>query len=147
MKKRSIRALAAAVSIAALIGLAACGGEKEDSTSASSSAASTLVTPEPTLPPAELAGSYEALRIEGEQGMTEEDLLLMRDMGMDITCELAADGTGTMDILGEPVEVTYDTKAMTMSLNGAETPFTYADGILTVPQATGDMVFQKKTGE
>lgn len=95
---------------------------------------------------ADLSGSYEIETIEAaEEGSTDtlsaDDIELMKFKELSLTLELAPDGTGVIDYFGDPMELTYNTETMTVTIDGEDCPFRYEDGKVTIEQNGSEMIF------
>ena len=93
----------------------------------------------------DVSGEYYLLRIDAETDpVTEEDMEQLRSYGYEFTLTLNADGTGTMNALGEEMEVTYDLEKKTAVIGGMNEEFAYENGQILITDAGGTMVFEKK---
>lgn len=143
MKKKHSKWLVAMVlAVFAAVALTGCGSGQDAADSGSSAAESEA----PALQPADVAGNYLVVSMEGEETLSTEDLELMKEMGLTVGLELRSDGTGEMDLFGQPLELSFDTVGMTIEMEGQEVPFTYENGTITLKQSTGDMVFERASG-
>ncbi|MBR3356753.1 MAG: hypothetical protein IKG46_02895 [Solobacterium sp.] len=92
-----------------------------------------------------LTGEYEITKLSaGDRDMSEE-LELIKSMGMNITLVLNKDGTGTLEIAGQTIPLTYDADKMIMHLEpGGDEPFTYKKGVISFSENDNTMEFERK---
>lgn len=105
-----------------------------------------------TLPPkaqngTEETGYWTLLRVDSSDPnmvMSEEDLAMFKDFGMEFFMDLSADGTGAL-VIDEPVHVSW--KGGKISLEtGEELAYTLADGLLHLDIEGSDYVFTRGEG-
>ena len=85
------------------------------------------------------SGKYTLVSMESD-GMTIEGDTL-KSLGMEVTIEFNADGTGTIDFMGESEDFTW--KDGKMISDGEELPFTFSGDTVTIEQDGAKMVFEK----
>ncbi len=93
----------------------------------------------------DMAGHYkvESVDSEGGSGITAEELENMENLQMTMSLDLYEDNTGTLDLFGQIVELTYDPKKLTVTIEEQEVPFTYEEGKITIEQDGTKMVFAR----
>lgn len=125
-------ALVFALALALSFGLASCGGApKED------------FTPN-------FAGTWELIQVEGgDNSLSQDDFVMLKDLGMSCTLNLAEDGTYTFDMFGDVSSdaweaVAADTATLTMS--GQSVNVTLANDTLTLEQGGSEKLVFSKAG-
>ena len=89
-----------------------------------------------------IAGKYELIGMrDGEQEYTQEDISMLKTFGVTVSLQLKEDNTGTIDIYGQTMELTYDKENMTY--NGVAVPYTVDKDTITLEDEESRMVFQK----
>lgn len=89
-----------------------------------------------------IAGQYELYEMtSGDESYTNEELESLKALGLKVTLELKEDHTGTLDLFGENMELTYDNK--NMIVDGKAEPYTVKDDKITLEQEGEKLVFQK----
>lgn len=92
----------------------------------------------------DLAGEYEVVKLTAEDRDMTDELELIKSMGVNITLVLNKDGTGTLNMIGQSMSLTYDVNKMTMKIEDSEdTPFTYKDGIIAFSEDGSVMEFKR----
>ena len=91
-----------------------------------------------------IAGSYKLVEMtEGSQTYSGSQLEAMESlMGKSVGLELKADKTGTLEVFGKKIEITYDDK--NVIANGSPCPYTVNGNRITLEQSGTKMVFEKK---
>lgn len=89
-----------------------------------------------------IAGDWELYEITGDasSAATHEDVQSLADMGMTVNMTLNEDGTGTMDMFGEQMDLTWETTddGFSISIQGDAAPATLTeDGNLSVDAGDG----------
>ena len=86
-------------------------------------------------------GTYNisALVEDGEE-TTAEELEILKEMGLDISLELKEDKTGTIQLFGEEIEITWDNDYI--NLEGESIPYTFDGTDLVIEQEDSKMVFK-----
>lgn len=131
MKKRF--ALAFAAILALCLALVGCGGGGGGGEAAD--------------PKANFIGTWEIQSMEQDgESMSEEDLAMMRELGLSVYLVLNEDGTGSIEMFGEALEGTWEAKNATTGTFTAEdqtVDMTLEGGTLTMTQEGTDtrMVF------
>ena len=101
-----------------------------------------LPAPEPTY---QDAGYWELIRIDGatpEESISEEDMALVKTMGMIMYLELLEDGTGLL-YMEEELPVTWMDGTITFLDDNMDVGYTLEDGTLTVEVEGSTLVFRK----
>ena len=80
---------------------------------------------------------------EGTNSLTQEDVELFRSLGLRATIEVREDGTAILDLFGEQEDVTCDAESGTLTMYGAEYPFTVEGDTLRIDQGTSAFVFER----
>jgi len=89
-----------------------------------------------------LTGYYELYEMSsGDESYSHEDLESLKSLGLNVSLELREDKTGTLSLFGETMELTYDSKNMTV--DGEAAPYKVKDGKLTMEQDGEKLVFEK----
>lgn len=89
-----------------------------------------------------IVGYYELYEMSsGDESYSHEDLESLKSLGLNVTLELREDKTGTLSLFGEEMELTYDSKNMTV--DGESTPYKVEDGKLSMEQDGEKLVFEK----
>lgn len=89
-----------------------------------------------------LVGYYELFEMSsGDENYSHEDLESLKSLGLEVTLELREDKTGTLNLFGESMELTYDGKNMTV--DGESAPYSFKDGKITMEQDGEKLVFEK----
>ena len=92
----------------------------------------------------DLTGEYEVVKLTAEDRDMTDELELIKSMGVNITLVLNKDGTGTLNMIGQSMSLTYDVNKMTMKIEDSEdTPFTYKDGIIAFSEDGSVMEFKR----
>ena len=92
-----------------------------------------------------LTGEYEITKLSAEDRDMSEELELIKSMGLNITLVLKEDGTGTLEIAGQTIPLTYDTENMIMHFEpGGDEPFTYKKGVISFSENGSMMEFERK---
>lgn len=99
--------------------------------------------------PKRMAGHYniESIKTETEDGLTTEDLDAIKASGMEMTLDIYENGSAVVDVFGQRIEMTYDTKTKTMNIEGEDVPFKYSKDKITITGDDSVMVFVKEQKE
>lgn len=90
-----------------------------------------------------LVGNYNLTGLYANGEDQSANLQFMEStFGATATMELRDDGTGTMELFGEPVNFTYDKDKLV--INDQENPFTYKDGAITFESDGTTLTFTKQ---
>ena len=95
-----------------------------------------------------IAGNYELVEMyDDEDSYSAEDLETLKKFGLSVYFELREDGTGTLDLFGETMELTYDENNMLYEDEDGdgteEIPYTVDGETLTLEKDGSKLVFQK----
>lgn len=124
--------LAALTAVSALVlalGLTACGG---------AGGGDTDKTP--------FVGTWDISSISGEEAVTEDDMKMMSDMGLNAFMNLDEDGTASIDLFGEVMTGTWTVKSATeidVTIDGSTQAATLDGDKLTMTDKTSTLVFTK----
>ena len=91
------------------------------------------------------AGYYDLIRIDGateEDSVSEEDLTMLREMGMYMYLELLEDGTGVL-FMEEEMPVTWADGTVNFTEDDMSVSYTLEDDILTLDMLESILVFRK----
>ena len=89
-----------------------------------------------------IVGYYELCEMtSGEENYSHEDLESLKSLGLNVTLELNEDKTGTLNLFGEEMNLTYDNKNMTV--DGEAAPYKVEDGKISMEQDGEKLVFEK----
>ena len=91
------------------------------------------------------AGYWDLIRIDGateEDSVSEEDLTMLRELGMYMYLELLPDGTGVL-FIDEEVPVTWQDGTVNFTEDNMSISYTLEDDILTLDMLESVMVFRK----
>ena len=91
------------------------------------------------------AGYWDLIRIDGateEDSVSEEDLTMLRELGMYMYLELLPDGTGVL-FIDEEVPVTWQDGTVNFTEDNRSISYTLEDDILTLDMLESVMVFRK----
>lgn len=92
----------------------------------------------------DVVGSYEILSMSGaENDVSDEDLELMKGLGLVVTLDVYDDGEAIMDVFGEEIAMTYDMDRLVVTLKGMECAFTYENKLFELVEGDSTMVFTK----
>ena len=92
----------------------------------------------------DLSGKWLLIRVDAEEnGLSEEDLQSLHEVGLDILLTLEKDGTGTFDLLSDVYDVTYDVKEMTLYMYDNSVDMRYEDGLLYLSEEGSEMVLER----
>lgn len=95
-----------------------------------------------TLPGKNIAGYYELYEMSSDdENYSHEDLEALKALGLSVTLELREDKTGTLELFGEEMELTYD--GGNMIVDGESAPYTVEDDKISMEQDGEKLVFQK----
>jgi len=93
-----------------------------------------------------IAGTYELVEMsDTTQIYSTEDLESLKKLGITLSMELREDRTGAIDLFGEAMELTYDSKNITV--NDQPAPYTIYEDRITLEKDGDKLVFQKVTTE
>lgn len=94
-------------------------------------------------------GSWD-IESGSSENMSASSIEVMKKFGMNITMTLKDDGTGSMDLVGEHADFTWEATSASegkMTVQGNETKLKLADGKLMLEQSDGtSMTFAKSDG-
>lgn len=89
-----------------------------------------------------IVGYYELYEMSSDdEDYSYEDLQNLKSLGLEVTLELRDDKTGTLNLFGETMDLTYDNKNMTV--DGEYAPYKVDDNKITMEQDGQKLVFQK----
>ncbi len=93
-----------------------------------------------------IVGYYELYEMHSDdENYSYDDLQSLKSLGLIVTLELRDDKTGTLNLFGETMELTYDNSNMTV--DGESAPYNVEDGKITMEQDGEKLVFQKADKE
>ena len=82
---------------------------------------------------------------ENGEATSQEDLDLLKSLGLTVTMEIKEDGTGSMDLFGEALEFTWD--ADNIILEGEKQAYTFDGSKFTIENDGTKMEFTISEGE
>ena len=89
-------------------------------------------------------GYYELYEMTTEDtSYSNEDLESLKKLGLKVSLELRNDKTGTIDLFGKTMEVTFDKKNLT--IDGDNAPYKVENDKLSMEYQNEKLVFQKAT--
>lgn len=96
----------------------------------------------------DVVGTYRLAAMTGadeDDNVTAEDLEMMESLGMIVRLYMNEDGTGSLDMYGEVMELEWDASSITV--DGEPAGYTYGGGILTISEDGESLVFEKISDE
>lgn len=92
----------------------------------------------------ELAGHYEIKQLTASDNtLRDDELELMRSLGMDVTMDLYEDGNGTLSYLGETEELRYDCDRSIIARCGRECTYHYSNHEFKLMDGESVLLFAK----
>ncbi len=89
-----------------------------------------------------MIGYYELYEMSsGDQSYSHEDLESLKALGLEVTLVLNEDKTGTLNLFGESMELTYNGK--NMKVDGENAPYSYKKGKISMEQDDQKLTFEK----
>lgn len=93
----------------------------------------------------QIVGTYDLVSATGNGvSITESQMDTMKALGMTATLEVRDDGTATMDLFGEKMELTYNLNKMVFSSNGSDAKFTFDGTEIAFSEDGTSLVFTKR---
>ena len=93
----------------------------------------------------QIVGTYDLVSATGNGvSITESQMDTMKALGMTATIEVRDDGTATMDLFGEKMELTYNLNKMVFSSNGSDAKFTFDGTEIAFSEDGTSLVFTKR---
>ena len=83
----------------------------------------------------------KVLAVVGGHAITEEDIQMLKELGLVATLECFEDGTAVLDLFGEKMDLTYDTQKMIFVIEGQETKFKYDGGKIMITEGDDSLTF------
>lgn len=98
--------------------------------------------------PEEIVGVYRLIAMDDGSGDDNtETLEMMAALGMLATLTVEEDGSAVIDLFGDTLELSFDFEAGTAGADGANIPYAYEDGVLTMTNDEYAFTFSKSTPE
>ncbi len=94
---------------------------------------------------AQIVGTYDLVSASGSGiNFTEKEINAMKALGMSATLVVREDGTASMDVYGEKLELTYDLNKMVFTAEGSDAKFTFDGSRISFSEDGTTLVFEKR---
>lgn len=96
----------------------------------------------------DLVGHYEISHMEGaENDVSDEELALMKSLGMIVSLDMYEDGRAILTIFDETIDMTYDLDSKVVVLNEQECMFRWSNNVFELVEGESTMSFIKVSDE